>query len=197
MHPIAADALRTAKKAKPHSSGLTLVFAKLPRIKRYRQDLELAGIPYVDDRGKVFDFHALRNTFCTLLQANGVPLREAMELMRHSDAKLTTKIYTDAGHLPLRASVLKINTVNSRQSDTQKDTQKGLQTHEKRVFSVFDEKSKLTEDDLRGMDPEQYYAVDGQGNIADYALQWLSGGNKEISYEMVRDAGFEPATLAV
>jgi len=197
LHPIAADALRIEKKTKPHTNGTIPVFHKMPRIKRYRQDLELAGIPYVDDRGKVFDFHALRNTFCTLLQSNGVPLREAMELMRHSDAKLTTKIYTDAGHLPLRSSVLKISNVNITAPDTHSDTQKGVKTHEKRVFSVFDEKSKLTEKDLQGMDPEEYYATDSQGNIADYALRWLGGGDKETSYEMVRDAGFEPATLAV
>ena len=30
---------------------------------------------------------------------NGVPIREAMELMRHSDMRLTTKIYTDLGLL--------------------------------------------------------------------------------------------------
>jgi integrase len=197
LHPIAAEALRVEKEAKPHTSGTTPVFHKLPRIKKYRCDLELAGIPYVDDRGRVFDFHALRNTFCTLLQANGVPLREAMELMRHSDQKLTTKIYTDAGHLPLRASVLKIGSVDTTSADTRADTQNGVKTHEKRVFSVADEKARLTQEDLRGMDPEQYYAFDSQGNIADWALGLLGGGVKHSDYGMVRDAGFEPATPAV
>jgi len=197
LHPLSVESLKRWKARCPHAHGTTLVFHSLPRIKRYRKDLEAAGIPYVDDRGQVFDFHALRNTYCTLLQINGVPVRETMELMRHSDQKLTTKIYTDAGHLPLRSSVLKIGSVNTTAPDTRSDTQKGGQTHENYVFSAFSEKSKLTEDDLRGMDPAQYQAFDSQGNVADWALRLLGGGVKHFDQEMVRDAGFEPATLAV
>lgn len=198
LHPLAVDALRTLKRRQPHTEGTMPVFLSMPRIKRYRHDLEAAGIPYTDERGRVFDFHSLRNTFCTLMEAKGVPIRDAMELMRHSDPKLTTKIYTDAGHLPLRSAVLKIgSSVNTTSEDTRETAQNGHKTHKKRVFSAFDEKSTLSESDLKGMDPEQYYATDSQGNIADYALRWLGGGDKETDYEMVRDAGFEPATPAV
>ena len=43
-------------------------------------------------------FDTLRGTF---LQRNGVNSRTAMELMRHSDPKLTDKIYTDSNLLPV------------------------------------------------------------------------------------------------
>jgi hypothetical protein len=33
------------------------------------------------------------------------PQREVMELMRHSDMRLTAKVYTDAGQLPLAKTV--------------------------------------------------------------------------------------------
>jgi hypothetical protein len=39
----------------------------------------------------------------TRLQRAGVSPREAMELARHSDIRLTMKTYTDVGQLPLAA----------------------------------------------------------------------------------------------
>ena len=78
------------------------VFKRLmPEMDRFRGDLRAAGIPYVDGKGKVADFHSLRKTLGTELGKAGVPIRVAMELMRHSDVKLTTKIYTDSGMLPI------------------------------------------------------------------------------------------------
>ncbi len=189
LHPEAVEALRSLVKA--GQEPLDKVFGHLPRIKRYRLDLEAAGIPYTDGQGRVFDFHALRVTFATLLAKNGASARDTMELMRHSDMRLTTHVYTDAGHLPLRESILKLS------ADTQIDTQKGGKTHESRVSSVFDGKTTLTLDDLAGMDPEKYLAFDGQGNIADWALRLLGGGTTPDLLEMVRDAGFEPATPTV
>ena len=47
------------------------------------------------------DFHALRYTWATFLQRNGVPARQAMQLMRHSDLKLTMNVYTDESQLPI------------------------------------------------------------------------------------------------
>jgi integrase len=45
------------------------------------------------------DFHALRVTFGTLLAKQGVPIQTAKVLMRHTDIRLTTNIYTDASLL--------------------------------------------------------------------------------------------------
>ena len=63
-------------------------------------DLKSAGIAREDPCGRRVDFHALRHTTCTLLQAAGVSTRVAMEIMRHSDIRLTANIYTYAGGLP-------------------------------------------------------------------------------------------------
>lgn len=73
----------------------------VPRARTLRLDLEKAGIPYQDEMGRCADFHSLRYTWGTYLQRNGVNSRVAMELMRHSDRKLTDKIYTDSNLLPL------------------------------------------------------------------------------------------------
>ncbi len=86
-----------------------LVFPKgVPRNRDLRRDFVQAGIALTDDaRGKV-DFHALRHTFCTMLQVSGVSPRLAMEAMRHSDMRLTTKVYTDAKALPIRGAVMSL-----------------------------------------------------------------------------------------
>src|SRR5208283_1468124 len=62
---------------------------------------EANGIPYRDELGRYGDFHALRYTWATFLQCNGVAQRFAMKLMRHSDIKLTSKVYTDEMQLPI------------------------------------------------------------------------------------------------
>lgn len=72
------------------------------------KDLKTAGIPHQDESGRYVDFHSLRYTWGIFLQRNGVNSRVAMELMRHSDRKLTDKIYTDSSLLPLKEVVSKL-----------------------------------------------------------------------------------------
>jgi len=59
-------------------------------------DLERVGIPYAIDTpdGPLYaDFHALRHTYVSLLEAAGVSLRDAMQLARHTDPRLTLARY--------------------------------------------------------------------------------------------------------
>jgi integrase len=79
-----------------------LVFPNgIPRARRLTKDAEANGIPYRDELGRYADFHALRYTWATFLQRNGVAQRFVMKLMRHSDIKLTAKVYTDEMQLPI------------------------------------------------------------------------------------------------
>lgn len=71
---------------------------RVPDPKRFRKHLQKAKIERVKD-GKKVDFHALRYTFCTRLALAGVSPQVAKELMRHSDMRLTTNVYTDVGLL--------------------------------------------------------------------------------------------------
>ena len=64
-----------------------------------RGDLKAAGLPYTDDRGDDYDFHALRHQFITELSRSGVSLSSAQQLARHSKPELTANVYT---HLSLR-----------------------------------------------------------------------------------------------
>ena len=69
------------------------------------RDLEAAGIPKRDDRGRTLDVHALRTTFGTHLSMAGVSLRTAQAAMRHSDPKLTANVYTDPRLLDVYGAV--------------------------------------------------------------------------------------------
>lgn len=74
-------------------------------VKVLGRDLRAAGIPEVDDRGRVVDVHALRTTFGTHLSKGGVPLRTAQAAMRHSDPKLTANVYTDPALLDVAGAL--------------------------------------------------------------------------------------------
>ncbi len=70
-----------------------------------RFDLKAADIPYVDDRGKVFDFHALRHQFISMLAASGGHPKVAQQLARHSDINLTMSRYTHVHLADLSSAV--------------------------------------------------------------------------------------------
>lgn len=74
----------------------------------FRRDLSRAGIVYRDGLGRRVELHALRKTFGTAPVLNGEQLRVVMEAMRHSDLKLTMKLYTDAGQLPVGAALARL-----------------------------------------------------------------------------------------
>src|SRR5208283_1638064 len=92
LHPELVKALGEIKR---ESQPDEAVFKRFPRIERFKRDLKKAGISYRDGTEHFADFHSLRKTFGTNLANAGVPSRVAMALMRHSDRRLTDKIYTD------------------------------------------------------------------------------------------------------
>jgi hypothetical protein len=59
-------------------------------------DLDRAGIPRQDERGRWADFYSFRYTFCTWM-GRRYPIQKVKELRRHSTIKLTADLYTDLG----------------------------------------------------------------------------------------------------
>ncbi len=104
LTPDAVDALRELRLL--NTDPKSRVFAGLiPRMNQFRDDLEAAGIPYIDAKGEYADFHSFRKTFGTMLTLAEVGQRTVMELMRHSDMRLTAKTYTDANMLPISGAM--------------------------------------------------------------------------------------------
>jgi hypothetical protein len=122
----AADALRELclETVNPNDR----VFAGiLPRMEQFRKDLDAAGIAHVDGKGEHAHFHSLRKTFGTMLTLAGVGQRTIMELMRHSDMRLTAKTYTDANMLPVSDAIASLLRYALRSRDSQIDSQKLVQ----------------------------------------------------------------------
>jgi integrase len=75
--------------------------------KMLKEDLEVAGIDYIDDAGLKADFHALRHTLATPLDETGVSVAERMNIMRHSRKKqgLTLGTYTHIKPYNIRRAI--------------------------------------------------------------------------------------------
>lgn len=112
LHPELVAALREYRP--PHAAPFTPVFKFVPRISTFRRDLVAAGIAFLDGDGRRVDLHSLRVTYGTNLTLSGAAPRVVMELMRHSDIKLTMKIYTDVGRLPLADAVAKLPSLGAQ-----------------------------------------------------------------------------------
>ena len=104
LHPTAAAELKKFRAllgcVTPEQKVFESVF---PSPDDFRDDLAAAGIRHTRERR--VDFHSLRHTFATMLSVSGVTPRVAMDLMRHSDMRLTMKTYTDPNLLPTYAAV--------------------------------------------------------------------------------------------
>jgi integrase len=101
------------------------VFADgVPSMEQFRADLASAGITEADGRKVVF--HSLRHTLATQLARSSVPPRVSMEVMRHSDLRLTMKAYTDSSMLPTCEVLGQLPVYAIAASDTQKDAQKSF-----------------------------------------------------------------------
>jgi integrase len=107
ISPDLAGELRALRPA--DAAPFQLVFPHMvPEVETFKRDLAQAEIPFVDGLGRRADLHALRKTFGTAMLLNGEHPRVVMEAMRHSDMRLTMKLYTDAGQLPVGAALARL-----------------------------------------------------------------------------------------
>jgi hypothetical protein len=79
-----------------------------------QQDLEAAGVPYADERGRVLDFHGLRHSFVTNL--SHAPSRVAQSLARHKTSAMTDR-YTHVRLNDERAALAMLPNLTAGPSD--------------------------------------------------------------------------------
>jgi integrase len=97
LHPMVAERLRVWKKGRRNQPNepvfhLTTPSGQLRKTSKMMQhDCQAAGVPYVGDLG-VADFHSHRVAFITNL-CRTADFSTVVDLARHSDPKLTAKIY--------------------------------------------------------------------------------------------------------
>ena len=94
-----------------------------------RHDLRAAEVAYIDEAGHVFNFHALRHQFISMLASAGIHPKTAQELARRSDINLTMKRYTHVRLSDLSAALRELPSPtlpNENQSATGTDGTKSL-----------------------------------------------------------------------
>ncbi len=91
--PLRADLAVELRKLRGDAEDGDKVFAAVPSMDEHRRFLASAGIPYEDEGGRRADVHALRHTYGTMLAEAGVMPQVAMDLMRHTEMRLTMKNY--------------------------------------------------------------------------------------------------------
>jgi integrase len=94
LHPQLVEELRRCTPAGARPSDPVFTGKMLPSIWKVKCDLKKAGIPY-EENGRRADLHSLRHTLATNLARLNVPPRVAMQILRHSDIRLTMINYTD------------------------------------------------------------------------------------------------------
>lgn len=93
----------------PHEPGRPSV----PHDRVVSSDMAAAGIPAADERGSPFGLHSVRKGFCTALAEGGASEMLAVKLMRHTDSRLTNRVYNKARRAPLREALRAVPTVTA------------------------------------------------------------------------------------
>jgi integrase len=183
LHPDVKDEIALLVQRLP--AGETTIFAHLmPNMDRFRADLKAAGIEFINAKGLRADFHSLRHTLATNLARAGTAPRVAMEIMRHSDMRLTAKTYTDAGLLPIADAVLNlpslVKPIPSTQIGTQNLFRAGQDESGPVTESSFFSNSDLIENQTVASDKSmpggfgQEKRKNGQNRIRTYSSRKLS-----------------------
>jgi len=173
--PEIVEALKAYRPAIPSPSNL--VFPNgIPRASRLKVDAERNGIAYRDKQGRYADFHALRYTWATYLQRNGVAQRIAMKLMRHSDIWLTSKVYTDETQLPVYDAIKDLPRL-------------GGCTHRCAQISDFDGQNGSRAD-------AKVAATEPHENPVNIGV-WRGLAGSDAKKKLERAKGFEPSTFTL
>jgi len=144
--------------------------------------LKAAGIDFVNATGHRADFHSLRHTLATNLARAGTAPRVAMEIMRHSDMRLTAKTYTDAGYYRWRMLYLSCpSSENARPQAHNRHTSLFRAGHDLSTVDMNSMGITPLEIPVNQQDRQQKNSPDKTGQ----------------ELEMVRGTGFEPVTFRV
>jgi integrase len=108
LRPDVAEVMRGYVAGRPPRARLWPGNWQKRAAEMVRIDLAAAGIPYEDVGGRLFDFHAMRGQFISLLAAQGVHPKVAQVLARHSTITLTMDYYTHLDVLDVAGALDKL-----------------------------------------------------------------------------------------
>jgi integrase len=179
LQPVPDWLVDELMKFRPEASKLsTKVFPSIPRMPRFYKDLDAAGIARIDERGHVLVFHSLRHTLATWLWETGANPRVIQELMRHGSLDLTANRYTDTLGLELRKASDDLPAF-------------GAAGYTQIRAQISDDEGQTVSQDGEMKSAPAESKPPGNKRLS-RALSWCG----EVG-QMVRAAGFEPATPSV
>lgn len=117
LHPQLVTELRQAKPQGVSSTKKVFWFC-WPTYDHLRVDMDRAGIERKDGLGRVLHFHSFRKTWQTMGVRCGVNQRAAQEVLGHSDANLTAKVYTDVPALSLHTEINKFPWISDESEES-------------------------------------------------------------------------------
>ena len=157
LHEDVVTELRKLQTKRRSSANDRIFAALMPSMDTFKADLKEANIEFINAKNQRADFHSLRHTLATNLALSGTAPRVAMEIMRHSDIRLTSKTYTDAGLLPITDAVAKLPSfTDSSVKNSQIDSQNSIRMGQ--VLSVPVEKI-TNRDELKTTDKQRLMSL--------------------------------------
>jgi len=103
---VRAERVRLAEAIKADLEAARDAWLQEAKTDKQRQEREETDfLVFKDSAGRFADFHGLRHTCGSLLAAGGVHPAVAMEILRHSDVRLTMNIYTHSYAGPVADAV--------------------------------------------------------------------------------------------
>jgi hypothetical protein len=172
---------------------------------QFMKILEAAGIPYAVDGpdGPLYaDFHSLRHAFVGLLDKSGASLKQAMQLARHSDPKLTMARYGRAQLHDLAAAIDRLPCFVSMDSKPALSAT-GTQGPEAPILQARLDRAltkPMLPDGVSVMTPENATLPSSKigGCEKPRKRQEMRTPESECEHlSKLRPAGFEPATLGL
>ena len=109
----------------PFAQPTDRVFETVPTLRTFKRDLERAGIPFQDDRGRTVDRHALRTTFISWLGLCGVDPRAQIILARHAPQGVTLRHYQDFSILDLWSEIRKLPPIRTKAAEAEESQATG------------------------------------------------------------------------
>lgn len=121
--PLRPEIVEELKALRPkpdeaHMLNKPVFWFRWPTYDLLRGDLNRAGIERVDALGRSAHFHSFRKTWQTLGVRYGINQRVAQEVLGHSDANLTAKVYTDVPALALHTEIAKLPWIEAQTATT-------------------------------------------------------------------------------
>jgi integrase len=94
--PLSGDLAARLRKARPvFVTPTAKVLKRVPTLRRWKADLQAAGIGYRDSQGRICGLHSMRVTLGTALERIGAPRAVRHWIMRHSDPSVSYQSYVD------------------------------------------------------------------------------------------------------